>query len=377
MTAPTNDKAFSASGGKHETAKQWLQRRLRKLPSIQPGNDHDHGGLRGTASIQRPNTAPSSGTVERVDPLSAIPPTPIIIRRDRRSPCIQHPLPPSRPISGVTRDINAWLDASSTPSPPLMGGVSYWRMATAANVKNPVGIQHATPIVPEYEAGRSTSHSQRAKSFRRRAKKIQVQMPLLARTKSLRQASRKQVNRRSTSVPVLTVPYEETREGTPPMLMTRRRSIVNPTMRIVPANSPMVPRARLPSDELHLEQPRFRQGSASSMRTSEGEGSIDHRRNALLGRSTRSADSTRPSTAAAYIHREDSMGNLSDAPTYFTGPPPPSYHSRPASMLTTSSFGCIDGMNPAQRQISQQRAALQRGVKGKLKRFAQNFTIST
>jgi hypothetical protein len=168
---------------------------------------------------------------------------------------------------------------------------------------------------------------------------------------------RKQVNRHSNSVPVIGVPYEETREGTPPILMTRRRSSVSPTVRIVPANSPAVPRARVPSDECLLEQPRLRHGSASSTRTSEAEGSIDRRMNALFGRSTRCADSTRPSTAAAHIHREHSMGSLSDAPTYFTGHAPPSYHSRPASILTTSSFGCINGMNPAQRQVSEQRCS--------------------
>lgn len=100
---------------------------------------------------------------------------------------------------------------------------------------------------------------------------------------------------------------------------------------------------------------------------------MERRMNALFGR-TRSADSTQPSTSAAHGTGDGSTGDLSEAPTYFSGPPPPSYRSRPASILSTSSFGCIDGMNPAYRQISQQRAAEQRGMKNKLKRFAQNFT---
>jgi hypothetical protein len=377
MKAPTTDKSFSTSDGKHKTAKQWLQRRLRKLPSIQPSNEHGHGGLRDMATIQRPNTAPSSGNVEAGASIPAMPSVPINIQRNMHSSSVQPPLRPPRPNSGIMRDINAWLDASSTPSPPLMDGVSYWRVATAANVKDTAGIQHATPIVPEREAGRpSTSHRHQARSCRRRAKRIQVQMPLLACTTFLRQGSREQVNKRSRSVPVITLPYEEMRKGTPPMLMTRKRHIVIPTVRIVPANSQGVPHTETPSDEPLLEHPRFRHGSASSARTSEAEDSTDRRVDALFGRSARSADSTRPSTAAAHIDREDSMGNLSDAPAYFTGHPPPSYHSRPASIFSTSSFGCIDGMNPAQRQISQQRAALQRGVKGRLKRFAQNFTAS-
>jgi hypothetical protein len=327
------------------------------------------------ATIQRPNTAPSSGNLDAAKPIPAIPPFPISIQRNMHSSSIQPPL--RRPNYGVTRDINAWLCASSTPSPPLMGGVSYWRMATVANVEDTAGKQHATPIALELEAGRpSSSHSHQAKSFRRRAKKIQVQLPLLARTKSPRQGSGKPVDRHSNSISVIAVPYEETREGTPPMLMARRRSMVNPTVRFVPAYSPAVPRGGVPSDESLLEQPRFRHGSASSTRSSEAEGSIDRRMNALFGRSARRADSTRPCTAAAHVHRGDSMGSLSDAPTYFTGHAPPSYHSRPASMLTTSSFGCVDGLNPAQRQTGEQRVAPQRGVKGRLRRFAQKFAAS-
>jgi hypothetical protein len=166
-------------------------------------------------------------------------------------------------------------------------------------------------------------------------------------------------------------------DRTPPMIMTRRRSVRKSTLRIIPSMSSTLPPTRLPSEDPLLAQPSFRYGNSSSTRTSKAEGSIERRMNALLVRSTRSADSTRPSTAAAHMHREYSMGDLSDAPSYFTGPPPPSYRSRPASILTTSSFGCIDGMSPAQRQISRQRAALQRGVKGRLKRLAQNFTSST
>jgi hypothetical protein len=116
-------------------------------------------------------------------------------------------------------------------------------------------------------------------------------------------------------------------------------------------------------------------GTPASVRLGDTESVFERRVNAIFMRTARSAEDTRPSTAAAGLTREDSMGDLSDAPTYFSGPPPPSYRSRPESILTTSSFGCIDGMNPTQRQISQQRAALQRGMKCKLKRFAQTFAI--
>lgn len=376
MTTPNTYNTFSVSS-KREMAKQWLQHRLRKLPSIQPSGDQGDGGLRDAVSLQRPRTAPSNGITTAIgaDEIPAVPPIPINIQRGKQSSSIQPPGRPSRPDSDVARDINAWLDASNTPSPPLMGGVLYWRMAMTTDVKNTTGIQHATPIVQarETECNRpSTSHSQQANSFRRRAKKIQGQIPVV-QNKSLRQADGAQANTRSNSTPVLGIPYEAVEEGTPPVIMTRRRS---PTIRLLSSVSSTSPGSRPASDEPLLEQPRFRYGSTTSTRTSEAESSIERRAHALLGRSTRSDDSTRPSTAA-HMQREGSMGDLSDAPTYLTGPSPPSYHSRPASILSTSSFGCIDGMNPAQRQVSQQRAAQRRGMKGRLKRFAQNFTNST
>jgi hypothetical protein len=202
---------------------------------------------------------------------------------------------------------------------------------------------------------------------------MHVQLPVLSRNKSQRMAPRKQGGKGSSSMPILAIPYEQARQDTPPKFMTRSRSYLNlavaPT---IPLPSPHV-QGRAVIREFGPELPRFRYGSTESARTSEAEGSIERRMNAIFGRSARSADSTRPSTAAP-LHREDSMGDLSDAPTYFTGPPPPSYRSRAASIMTTSSFGCIDGMNPEQRQMSRQRAAGQRGMKGKLKKFAQNFT---
>ncbi|KAF2825096.1 hypothetical protein CC86DRAFT_295214 [Ophiobolus disseminans] len=371
MTAPPTKNTSSATASKPETAKQWLQRRLRKLPSIQPDSDGNDCGLREGISMKRPRTAPSSGMATETSKVPPVPSIPIRIQRPLGASAMQPPRPP-RPDSGVIRDVNAWLDASvNTPSPPLMGGVSYWKSATVANAKDTAGMQHAIPIVPGTGIDRpSTSHSHHVKSFRRRAIKIHVQMPLLARNRSQRTAARKQTNRRSNSMPMFAIPYEATKQATPPTIMTRRRSFLAPTVRTVSTKGPTTPKTAY---EPRSEQSRFRYGSPESARTSEAEGSMERCMHALFGRSNRSADGTRPSTAAAHVTRENSMGDVSDAPTYFSGPPPPSYRSRPASVLTTSSFGCVDGMNPAQRQISQQRAAEQRGVKGKLKRFAQSF----
>ncbi|KAF1911933.1 hypothetical protein BDU57DRAFT_523185 [Ampelomyces quisqualis] len=369
MTAPTTDIAYPTPVSKHETAKQWLQRRLRKLPSIHPSDDPGDDGLRAPLPVQRPRTAPCTATATEATSIPGVPPIPIEIPQPFRMPFAQPPSRSARPNSGVMRDVDAWLDTSiDTPSPPLMGGLSYWRKATVANAKNTAGIQHATPIVRKTGNDRpSTSQSQQIKSFRRRAKRMQVQMPLLARNGSIRQGGRKQTNRRSNSTPVFAIAYESTQPAAPPI------PILRPAVRVVPAQAPNMPDETMSGKAVLMEQPRFRHDTPASGQTSEVEGSTERRLNTIFSRSTRSADSTRPSTAAARITREDSMGELSDAPSYFSGPPPPSYHSRPASIITTSSFGCVDGMNPAQRQISQQRAAMSRGVKGKLKRFAQNF----
>jgi hypothetical protein len=367
MTAPTTN-AFSEPVNKQDTVKQWLQRRLRKLPSIQPANERD-GGLRERPTIKRPGTAPSTGRAEAPSKVPPIPPIPISIPRQTHNASLSLPVRPARPDLGVTRDINAWLDTSITPSPPLMGGIPYWKKAIEPNFKDGAGIQHATPIGWESEGIRpSTSQSQRMKPFRRRAKKIQVQMPLLVRNKSLRNAGRNQVNRRSNSMPVFAIAYDSTQQATLPIPVP-----VLP-LRAAPAIAPAIP-----VDEMHDEgilpgQPRFRYGSPASGRSSTAEGNRERRMGMVSIRSVGSADSTRPSTTAAPGIREDSTGDFSDVPAYSSGLHPPSYRSRPASILTTSSFGCIDGMNPAQRQISQQRAAMQRGVKGKLRRFAQNFS---
>jgi hypothetical protein len=234
--------------------------------------------------------------------------------------------------------------------------------------KDSAGIQHAMPIGWENGGNRlSTLQSQRLKLSHRRARKMQVQMPLLTRNKSLRNATRKQINRRSNSMPVFAIAYESTRYATPPIQVPILPS------RAAPAIISAIPGDEIQCDQVILEHPRFRHDTSGSGRSSAAEGSMERRMGMMSLRSVRSADSTRPSTAAALIIREDSAGDFSDVPSYSSGPHPPSYRSRPASILTTSSFGCIDGMNPAQRHISQQRAVMQRGVKSKLRRFAQNF----
>jgi hypothetical protein len=369
MTATTTEYTVPALNSKHGTAKKWLQRHLRKVASPQTlrgGCEND--GVQRRASLNRPRTAPSATVVPSDTP--AIPSIAIDIGRVPLHPPTLPPLRPPRPDSGVIRDVNAWLDASmNTPSPPLMGGLSYWRAATIPSVKDSAVAQHAIPLI---KAPSSTGNNLQEKSFRRCAKKMQVQLPSLLRTRSQRPAGRKQMNRESASMPVMALSYDHVQLGAAPMLIERSSSLLRPATR--PSTQNTTARANtLLSAQHSREHLPPRQGTPASTRLGDTESVMERRFNALL---MRSAESTRPSTAAAGLTREDSMGDLSDAPTYVSGPPPPSYRSRPESVLTTSSFGCIDGMNPQQRQISQRRAAAeQRGMRCKLKKLAQTFAM--
>lgn len=320
-------------------------------------------------SLKRPQTASSTDSV-----ILPIPP-PIPLEQAHRPP----PRPP-RPDSGVVREVNAWLDASmNRPSPPLMAGLSYWREGPYTDATETTGVQYAIPIGHQGIERPSTSHSQHLKSFCRRAKKMQVRMPSLRRTSSQRAAVQKKLNRRSMSTPLLAVPYEETRAGSPPAFLTRMGSVSRATTR--PATAAASTQTSPTGGWLGLGQGSqlslpLRRGSPASARFGEPECNLERRINAVFGQAARAGTNLRPATAAAHIPREDSMGSLSDAPTYFSGPPPPSYRSRPASIHSTSSFGCIDGMNPEQRQISQQKAAQRRGMKGKLRRLAQKAYLA-
>jgi len=373
MTAKTTEYTVSAANNKHGTAKKWLQRHLRKVASRQAlrggGEDAD---VQRKASLKRPCTAPSTGAGPRSNDMPDVASVSIEVERVLPRPHILPPLRPARPDSSVMRDVNAWLDASmNTPLPPLMGGISYWRAATKPGVKDTAVTQHAIPLIRVPRADRpSAASSQHGKSLRHCAKKVHDQMPSLLRTISQRQAGRKHGNRQSASMPLLGSSYENIQQGACPLLMTRSSSLVRPETRSSTYTSALL--SINPRSGAHLPS---RQGTPCGTRLGDTDNMLERRLNAMFLRTERSAESTRPSTAATGLNREDSMGDLSDTPTYFSGPPPPSYRSRPESLLTTSSFGCIDGMNPAQRHIGQQRAALQRGMKSKLKRFAQTFTI--
>lgn len=291
---------------------------------------------------------------------------------------IHAPPRPPRSDSGVMRDVNAWLDASmSPPPPPLMSGLPYWRSAPAVPTTHSTGMQYAIPIVQEPESSRAlTPSGQQVKSYcRRGAKKMQAKMPALLRTTSQRIVARKQMNRRSKSMPLLAIAYEQTEQGPPPKMLMRSRSFLLSSARTSISKTRTEEQRLLPGGHDSLDL-----AVLGSTRTSIGyhgmERARERRRYGLLRPCAKSGGSTRPSTAGGHVSGEESLGDLSlsEAPTYSSGRPPPSYCSRTGSMVTTSSFGCVDGMSAAQRQVSQQRAAMKsRGVRGRVKELRKRF----
>jgi hypothetical protein len=377
MIAKANKKAFLeaklAEDGGQQTTRDWFTRYLRRPPPTPAKEEGNMISLQVEPQITeppRPYTAPSTDTHR------TIPECPLMVERPSTRLRNKPPPRPPRPHSGVIRHVNEWLDASMIkPAPQLMGGLPYWREGDYTETGRTNNVQYAVPIIQTTEANRpSTSHSQNIKSFCRRAKKANIHMPSLLRARSSQVTSskQKQANRQSTSMPLLTEPYGL--DPTPtPRLLVRSRSLANMISQsnAVYESGQDEIRAMRGGRGTFLELPRCRD-NPSTVRLGEQEPSAERRGNSILGQSIRGRDHTCPSTAAIRIPREDSIGNLSDAPTYFSGPPPPSYRSRAASVLTTSSFGCVDGMNTERRQISQQKAAQQsRGMKGTIRKLVQ------
>ena len=373
MLAATSNNTLLTSS-KHDTAKKWLHKRLWKPASRQLLRNNGDSGMARKLSLRQPQTAPTSG---RVTPETTPPVPQIPINIELPSPrLVIHPPPrPTRPDSGVIRDVNAWLDASmSAPPPPLMGGLPYWRSASSLSTTTSTDMQYATPIVRAPSFSRPlTPSSQQVKSFCHRAKKIHAKMPSLLRTTSQRIVAREQITRSSKSMPLLAIPYEQTQQAALPKMVTQSRSFLLASTRTSMSKTPTEAQGLL-STEKHSFHLALLGSTHTSVAYSGMEGLGGGRTNALLRQTVRSAESTRPLTAGAHLSRDDSMGDLSEAPTYSSGRPPPSYRSQTASIMTTSSFGCVDGMSPAQRQISQQRAAMRtRGMRGRVRELHKRF----
>lgn len=377
MTFTNKDNEVSSSNKKYRNVREWLHKRVRKAISRQRLKDTEEiTYTQRKTDSERSFTKPACVDVSKIDVIFLAPRTPVDSRRVSSHPPILPPIRLTRPDSSVFRNVNAWLEASvNTPSPPLMSGISYWKEATVPNVKGSAVAQYAVPLSVALGIARpTTATKQQTPCFRRSARKVQVQMPSILGNKSAHLPGKKRRRRQSVCITPLSISYDNVQEDTTPMLITRSTSFLKP----------LIPSPRRQTSARHRllisvsdsrECTPFRHGTPNSARFGDVENDPERHVYRTFMRTGRGTDSTGPSTELAGLVREDSAGDLSDAPTYSSGPPPPSYRSRRESMLTTSSFGCIDGMNPAQRQVSQQRAALQRGMRCKLKRLAQNFVI--
>jgi hypothetical protein len=264
---------------------------------------------------------------------------------------------PARPSSTIIRDVHTWLDATVIrPSPGVMGGIPYWRdPSTFSSSPSSSDVQYAVPIVNhsriESDGSETSSESHRRHRIRfiaRSPPKVHVRMrsmPLLPSQRHERDTSSSAPKHHSKSLMTLlsrsTIQKLPTADALEVVaVQANRRNILRGTCRWGWMKNLWVSR----EDELVL----VAQTSVS--------------REQLLG-----AEPLR-ALISSMIH-EDSMGNLSEVPTYYSGAPPPSYRTYATSIRSMSSFGCIDGFrspNGNRRQSSSRR----RGMKRKLENLA-------
>ncbi|KAF2009499.1 hypothetical protein BU24DRAFT_75964 [Aaosphaeria arxii CBS 175.79] len=373
------EQKFAQRERQEATSKNWFTRRL--WPSSRSTKASDHGSVEPDASIIRPHTAPSTRTalrpLERFDNTNTLK-TPLPTRP--RPPLPPPPRPP-RLDTGLGREVNEWLDASDNrPSPPLMGGLPYWREATPDNLMSPAHMQYAISLSHRFEAPASrrarsaaSSSTQDLRSFCRRAKKVQVRMPTLLKTKSQKVTvvPNKQPDRRAS---VLSRPPIPAQKGS---LQASSLSQGAPVLTKNGSGARRIPlydtEAMLGPGPGHFYCPlpaRIGNHRDGNLRPTQSSNGPERKADTAVGHSIPPGNTLCPSTMRNRLPSQESFGNLSDAPSYFTGPPPPSYRSRTASIVTTSSFGCIDGMRAENRNISSQRVAHQsRGVRGKIKKL--------
>lgn len=389
MTIRTNKKISDnqkrAANDRQENTTNWFTRHLRRPVTRQFKEEgYKDDCLAEEILPPRPQTAPSTAMHDGLQ-ASWIPdarPSPWVEPQLTR-PLNKPPPRPPRPDSDVIRDVNAWLDASMIkPAPPLMAGIPYWREGPFSTGSGPSSdVRFAVPILhgPEEHrpaAAATISHGHQLKSFCRRAKKMQVRMPSLLRTKSQRftVTQRKQSNRRSTSMPLLSKVNEEAITSTPQPL-GRARSMMDMTDT---GSSSLATTSSRNAGWIRSGRPQYvgqspRLGCPANPRFDDQESSMERRVNAVFGQASRLGDYMRPPTALHRGGREDSVGELSDAPSYTSGPPPPSYRSRAASVRTTSSFGCVDAMNAARQQqllaVQTKMTQPEQGVKGKFRKL--------
>lgn len=366
-----SNEVFYKRPAKPAVKMKWLSRHLRK-PASRP-NDEKHNVWQ-YQDPKRPQTAPSSGTAAKhVDfTYNPGPPPP----PPRKEP----PPRPPRPDTEIIRDVTAWLDATVLkPAPVLMAGIPYWREGEGIGTGVSSSVRYASPIVHSTEQARpATSHSHRKeRTFVRLARKMQVRMPSLLRVRSHRHSVKQisQPYRRSRSMPTLS-PTLGTFPAHSLQVISRSQSMRDLGIPYTPTTASSQGNGSIRKSGMPFAGSALHLDSSASSRFDEQESDMERRVNIVFGSSPRGHGTRR--APLSRMAREDSMGHLSDVPSYTTGPPPPSYRSRPESRMTTSSFGCVDGMNAERRQLSQQRALLQRsrGMKGTFRKLAQRARLS-
>ncbi|KAF2271547.1 uncharacterized protein EI97DRAFT_471103 [Westerdykella ornata] len=362
-----SDKRDPEVEGRGESSGNWFSRRLRK-PSAKQGREAEGICVRTEIELERPKTAPSTGTKDWAYATTDVPPLPRPLGK---------PPPLPRPESGVIRDVNAWLDASTIqPAPRIMGGIPYWREGGLVHTVPRSDVRYAFDIRP----ARPTTHGQQFKSFCRRAGKMQVRMPTLPRSQRNTLAQRKQLNRGSNTVPSLPPLPPSPVEAKPKIPEQKRpfrsKSLMELKKLFTPETSPDHGGSTLkmqvkPRDQNPAPAPQMR--SSASSRFDNQEALMERRVNAVFGRTR----------AASHVGTMRSMNSrrgesvMSDAPTYSTGVPPPSYHSRAESIRSTSSFGCVDAMRETREHNSRgQTVPRNGGMREKFKKIAQKAGLS-
>ena len=98
MTAPTTEQTITTANSKHETAKKWLRRHLRKVASRQTlKNDDDSNEMQRKNSLRRPRTAPSTELAQNLDDAPAVPLVPIDVEQGSPRAPVLPPIRPARP----------------------------------------------------------------------------------------------------------------------------------------------------------------------------------------------------------------------------------------------------------------------------------------
>lgn len=335
--------------------------------------DHHEQLLCGDNS-SRPQTAPPdlNNTKTHMFTNGLEPP---LVRR-----CHDPPPRPPRPDSDVLRHVNAWLDTSVIkPDTKIKTEItSRGHGAGASETMQPETkyTKYTIPIVEAEETRNTiTDHGRHQPHFfTRRAKKREVKIPFVHRSRSHRAIRPRSIStpRRSLSMPLLSLDTERGEASTLDSPVSSRS-----LMDFIPCTSDHSSLSsimrRIRTEDMHNSRP----GTSTLSEAGGAESRMDRRINAFCQRAPTLVEFPRLAGSINGVMKQGSTGNLSEAPTYSSGVAPPSYRSRAVSIRSTSSFGCVDGMSAEYRRQKkyERQQKRDRSVKERLKRFAQKARL--